>query len=52
MIKVINKENTTSAIFSAKEFMKTRGWEFKEQIGSGLVFQKDKETTTIETRQY
>lgn len=36
----------------AKEFMKTKGWEFKEQIGSGLIFEKDNETITIETRQY
>ncbi|MFS1515859.1 hypothetical protein V1503_04950 [Bacillus sp. SCS-151] len=35
-----------------KEFMKTNGWEFKDQVGSGLIFKKDKVTITIETRQY
>ena len=35
-----------------KEFMKSRDWEFKEQIGSGLVFEKNKEIITISTRQY
>lgn len=35
-----------------KEFMKTKGWEFKEQMGSELVFEKDKKTINIVTRQY
>lgn len=34
------------------EFMKDKGWEFKEQIGSGFVFEKDKEDITISTRMY
>lgn len=35
-----------------KEFMKEKGWDFKEQMGSSLVFENDEETLVIETRQY
>lgn len=35
-----------------KEFMKEKGWDFKEQLGSSLVFENDEETLVIETRQY
>jgi predicted RNA binding protein YcfA (HicA-like mRNA interferase family) len=35
-----------------KEFMKEKGWDFKEQMGSGLVFKKDEQTIVVETRQY
>lgn len=33
-------------------FMADTGWEFTEQLGSGLVFDKEEETVVIETRQY
>lgn len=35
-----------------KEMMKSKGWKYKEQLGSGLVFEKNKEIITIGTRQY
>jgi len=35
-----------------REFMKEKGWDFKEQMGSGLVFENGGETLVIETRQY
>jgi hypothetical protein len=35
-----------------KEFMKEKGWDFKEQIGSGLVFGKNEKTLVVETRKY
>lgn len=35
-----------------KDFMKERGWDYKEQMGAALVFEKDGENTIIETRQY
>jgi len=50
--RYISKFEKKYPLGMVKEFMKTRGWEFKEQMGSGLVFEKDKETITIETRQY
>lgn len=37
---------------SVREFMKENGWNYKEQMGSGLVFEKNYEITIIETRQY
>lgn len=35
-----------------KTYMKEKGWEFKEQMGSGLIFEKNKEQIVVETRQY
>ena len=35
-----------------KEYMKMEGWEFKEQMGSGFLFVKNKEEIVIGTRQY
>lgn len=35
-----------------KEFMKEKGWEYKEQMGAALVFEKGGENIIIETRQY
>lgn len=35
-----------------KEFMKEKGWTFKEQMGSAFIFEKDGELMTIDTRQY
>ena len=35
-----------------KEFMKEKGWGFKEQMGSGLVFENDEEILVVETKQY
>jgi hypothetical protein len=51
-IKYVSEFEKKYPLGMAKEFMKTKGWEFKEQMGSGLIFEKDKETITIETRQY
>ena len=45
--------NTANSGYNViKEFMKEKGWDFKEQKGSGLVFENDEETLVIETRQY
>ncbi|MFD1030175.1 hypothetical protein [Metaplanococcus flavidus] len=35
-----------------EEFMKDKGWDFEEQLGSGLVFENAEETLVIETRQF
>lgn len=35
-----------------KDIMKEKGWTFKEQMGSGFIFEKDGEIMTIGTRQY
>jgi hypothetical protein len=36
----------------AIEFMKSLGWEFKEQMGSGFIFEKNGQKAVVETRQY
>ena len=33
-------------------YMKEQGWEFKEQMGSGLIFENEVEEIVVETRQY
>jgi hypothetical protein len=35
-----------------KEFMKSKGWLYEEQMGSGLIFVKDDNEAIVETRQY
>ena len=35
-----------------KDFMKEKGWAFKEQMGSGFIFEKDGKLMAIGTRQY
>lgn len=35
-----------------KDFMQEKGWAFKEQMGSGLIFEKDGDKIVVETRQY
>ncbi|MBP3950245.1 hypothetical protein J7W16_03800 [Bacillus sp. YZJH907-2] len=51
--------NETSYVSAEKEypsvvidFMKEKDWDYKEQIGSGLVFERSQETITISTRKY
>ncbi|SDK11447.1 hypothetical protein [Natronincola ferrireducens] len=44
--------NSSSGYDSIKEFMKEKGWRFKEQAGAGFVFEGDEETVVIETRLY
>lgn len=36
----------------AIEFMESKGWEFKEQMGSGFIFEKNGQEVVVETRQY
>lgn len=51
--KYISKFNSAGDRYSIiKEYMKKKGWEFKEQMGSGLIFDKNGEQTVISTRQY
>lgn len=37
---------------SIKNFMKEKGWSFREQLGSGLIFERNEQITIIETRQF
>jgi hypothetical protein len=36
----------------AIESLKSLGWEFKEQMGSGFIFEKNGQKAVVETRQY
>jgi hypothetical protein len=36
----------------AIEYMDSLGWEFKEQMGSGFIFEKNGQQTIVETRQF
>ncbi|MCM3567669.1 hypothetical protein [Neobacillus mesonae] len=35
-----------------KKWMNSRGWDYKEQMGSGLIFTKNGEDAIVEVRQY
>ena len=46
-------ENTGETRYDVVEdLMNENGWEFTEQLGAGLVFERDAETTIVETRQF
>jgi hypothetical protein len=36
----------------AIEYMESLGWKFKEQMGSGFIFEKNEQQAVVETRQY
>jgi hypothetical protein len=45
--------NTGSSGYDVvKEFMKSQGWKYEEQMGSGLIFIKEGKEAIVETRQY
>lgn len=35
-----------------KDIMKGNDWDFKEQMGAGLIFEKNGQTKVVETKQY
>lgn len=45
-----NKGNDQYTV--VEDFMKTKGWSFQEQMGSGLIFTKNGEDAVVEVRQY
>jgi hypothetical protein len=46
-------ENTGESRFDViKDIMNKNGWDFKEQMGAGLVFDKGGQNIVVETRQY
>ena len=50
--RYVSKNIKSSRTDLVKEFMKEKDWDFKEQMGAGLVFEKDEEVVTISTRLY
>ncbi|MBM7661195.1 hypothetical protein JOC85_001967 [Bacillus mesophilus] len=51
-VKYVSKPNRNDPYGVVKEFLLQEGWSFKEQMGSGLIFEKHDETFVVETRQY
>ncbi|WP_245712485.1 hypothetical protein [Anaerobacillus alkalilacustris] len=49
-IKFVSKNGSGSQEKIIKEFMVEKGFEFKEQMGSGYIFEKDEMTTIVVTR--
>ncbi|WP_127507041.1 hypothetical protein [Paenibacillus humicus] len=46
-------ENTGESRYDAvKDIMWKNDWDFKEQLGSGLIFEKNGQTKVVETRQF
>jgi hypothetical protein len=50
--RYISENSGESRFDVTKDFMKKKGWSFKEQIGSGLVFEKSGLNIVVETRQF
>ncbi|WP_169091779.1 hypothetical protein [Paenibacillus sp. PL91] len=50
--RFVSKNTGESRYVVVKDIMKKYGWDFKEQLGAGLVFEKNGQTKVVETRQY
>jgi hypothetical protein len=50
--RYVSKNTGESRYDVVKDIMKKNGWDFKEQMGAGLVFEKNSQTKVVETRQY
>ncbi len=51
-IRYVSKNTGDPRYDVIKDLMKEKEWEYTEQIGAGLVFEKDGETIVVETSQY
>ncbi|XEC94057.1 hypothetical protein AB6A23_22365 [Paenibacillus tarimensis] len=51
-IRFVSENNGQFRYNVVKEFMKKKGWDYKDQMGSGLIFEKDKQALIVETRQF
>jgi len=49
-IRFVSENNGEFRYDVVKELMKKKGWDYKDQMGSGLLFEKDKMTIIVETR--
>ncbi|WP_042456947.1 hypothetical protein [Neobacillus dielmonensis] len=50
--KYLSENRNNQDYKTVKEYMKTNGWDYKEQMGSGLIFTKNGEDAVVEVRQY
>lgn len=51
-IQYVSKWKNEEPYQPVKEYLSHYGWSFKEQIGSGLLFEKEHEDLVIETKKY
>ncbi|GHH99026.1 hypothetical protein [Neobacillus kokaensis] len=51
-VRFLSLNTTTNRYETVKKWMGTKGWDFKEQMGSGLIFTKEGEDAVVEVRQY
>ncbi|RNB88619.1 hypothetical protein EDM59_05760 [Brevibacillus nitrificans] len=51
-LRFVSKNSGEFRYDVVKEFMKEKGWDYKDQMGSGLIFENDKQTIIVETRQF
>lgn len=50
--KYLSESKSVDHYLIVEEFMKSKGWSFQEQMGSGLIFTKNDEDAVVEVRQY
>lgn len=50
--RYLSSNTGNNPLKKVKEFMKSKGWAYEEQIGPGLIFLKDESEAIVLTRQY
>lgn len=50
--RYISESKGKEGYIVVEDFMKSKGWFFQEQMGSGLIFTKNGEDAVVEVRQY
>ena len=50
--KYLSESNGNSNYNVVKKYMKSKGWKFQEQMGSGLIFTKNGEDAIVVVKQY
>lgn len=50
--KYLSESNGNSHYNVVKKYMKSKGWKFQEQMGSGLIFTKNGEDAIVVVKQY
>ncbi|MEH7081829.1 hypothetical protein V7139_03715 [Neobacillus drentensis] len=50
--KYLSESNGNSNYNVVKNYMKSKGWKFQEQMGSGLIFTKNGEDAIVVVKQY
>ncbi|MEH7438644.1 hypothetical protein V7182_14320 [Neobacillus drentensis] len=50
--RYLSEKKGNDGYLVVEKFMKSKGWSFREQMGSGLIFTKNGEDAVVEVRQY